>query len=342
MVSRQEQEQVLWHVRDQARRVFGEPLPQVFSVSARDAIEAHGRQDLEHLSASGVPGLKEKLTRFLLNEKQTEFLVRMCERIAEALREVPNSKEEADRLRSLHQQVAQERPNTPPLPLAADSGMPDSAPCFSSCRICSQLEQGIYDFLRVYQYDVMVSRDLQAKLAEQGGLCDFHTWQYEALASARGTCLGFSPLVERLAVRLREIAATSPSTAYGRELDSLRPTRGDCELCHVRIEIEQAAVAEFAVSLAAAANETMDRLSGLCLDHLRLVVEALETSEAKERLMTSQAAVLERLSEDMRRYALKYDGMRRYLANAEELTADRRALMVLAGHRNVNGLWKLQ
>jgi hypothetical protein len=34
-------------------------------------------------------------------------------------------------------------------------------------------------------------------------LCAFHTWQYEMLASPRGTCLGFAPLLEDLARRLR-------------------------------------------------------------------------------------------------------------------------------------------
>ncbi|HEV2160709.1 MAG TPA: hypothetical protein VGR52_00520 [Stellaceae bacterium] len=36
-------------------------------------------------------------------------------------------------------------------------------------------------------------------------------------------------------------------------------------------------------------------------------------------------------------YALKLDGVRRDLASAEETSADQRALMLLAGHRNLNG-----
>jgi hypothetical protein len=53
-------------------------------------------------------------------------------------------------------------------------------------------------------------------------------------------------------------------------------------------------------------------------------------------LILRQAALLERLSEDMRRFALKHDGLRRYLASEEETNAADRALLILAGHRTIN------
>jgi small GTP-binding protein len=340
-VSVEDRDQVLSHVRDQARRVFGDPPPQIFSVSARDAIEARKLQDRERFADSGIAHLKEELTRFLLTEKQTEFLLRMCERIDDALRDVPNSSEEAERLRALHQEIAQHRPNAAPLMSMADLGATDGMPPFSSCWICARLDRGIYDFLCKYQYDVIASRDLQAKLAERGGLCAFHTWQYEAVASPRGTCIGFSALLEQLADRFRGIVATSPAGTYAAEIEKLRPTPENCDLCRARIDIERKAVADMARSLTAIEAQAKTRFSGLCLDHLRLVLEAIEPSEAAKKLLIGEAGVLNRVSEDMRRYALKHDGVRRFLASKEELSADKRALMLLAGHRNVNGLWKL-
>jgi hypothetical protein len=38
----------------------------------------------------------------------------------------------------------------------------------------------------------------------------------------------------------------------------------------------------------------------------------------------------------MRRYALKHDGLRRFLASEEETSAADRAILMLAGHRTVN------
>lgn len=69
-----------------------------------------------------------------------------------------------------------------------------------------------------------------------------------------------------------------------------------------------------------------------------LFVPVIDPGETTRKLLISEANVLERVSEDTRRYALKHDGVRRFLATAEELTAARRALLSVAGHRNVNGL----
>jgi hypothetical protein len=55
-------------------------------------------------------------------------------------------------------------------------------------------------------------------------------------------------------------------------------------------------------------------------------------------LLLSESAALTRLAEDMRRYSLKRDGLRRDLVSEEDLSADRRALMLLGGHRNVFAL----
>ena len=42
------------------------------------------------------------------------------------------------------------------------------------------------------------------------------------------------------------------------------------------------------------------------------------------------------MADNLRRYALKHDGLRRYLASDEEEKAAERALMMLAGHRTLN------
>ena len=342
LVSPEERNQVLGHVREQARRVFGEPLPRVFSVSARDAMEATALQDHERFLASGIGELREELARFLLSEKQAEFLLRMCERVADELREVAHPGGEAERLRSLYQEIARQRPNAVPLVAVSDLGTTEVMPQFVSCEICAQLERGIYKYLCGYQYDIIVRRDLQAAFTASGGLCPFHTWQYEALATPRGTCIGFSGLLEQLAVRLREAAVAAPADACPAEIDKLRPTAQSCDLCRVRADLERTAVTTLAQSFVAADTQAKAGFTGLCLDHLRLVLAAIGPGEEAKTLLMGEATLMERVSEDMRRYALKHDGVRRDLASEEELSAAKRALILLAGHRNVNGLWKLQ
>ncbi len=340
-VSPEERNQVLAHVQDLALEVFGDPLPEIFSVSAREAMEANTQSDGNRYIASGVAHLREELARFLLNERQTEFLLRMCARIAEALRDMPNAQEVSERLRVTLGRITECKPNGRPVFTVAERNAAAGNPRFVGCSICERIDHGMYDFLCRYQYDVTTRREVQTQFVEHRGLCAFHTWQYEAMASPQGTCVGFSPLLERLAGDLRQIVATAPPFAYATEMKKLRPSAETCDLCRARLDIERAAVANIAHFVEAAAPRSGDDFFGLCLDHLRLVVEAIEPGETTKRLLSREADAIQRLAEDMHRYALKHDGVRRFLASAEELSADKRALMLVAGHRSVNGLRKL-
>jgi hypothetical protein len=68
-----------------------------------------------------------------------------------------------------------------------------------------------------------------------------------------------------------------------------------------------------------------------------MILRRIGPVSVARRLLLAEAAALQRLSADMRRYALKRDGLRRALASEEDPSAGRRALMLLGGHRNVFG-----
>ena len=56
----------------------------------------------------------------------------------------------------------------------------------------------------------------------------------------------------------------------------------------------------------------------------------------------SHAELLERTAEDLQRYAIKYDALRRHLTSEEERRASQLALLLLAGHRNLNASWTIE
>jgi GTP-binding protein EngB required for normal cell division len=331
LASTAERAEVLAHVTDQARRVFGEPAPSLFSVSAREALEAGHSRDSARYAASGVETLRSEVTRFLLTDRQSNFLLRMCERVAGALREVPYSREDSDRLRAIHESVARSRPDVrwKHPPDSAAGVMPDAA--FKRCEICEQLDKGLYDFLCHYQWEITSDRSTQDHLADHGGLCAFHCWQLGSIASPKTICVGLAPLVDRWARRLHEMATLADRSGQGAAWQELQP--GRCELCRTHISIEQEALAGMARRLEG--GEAAH--AGLCLMHLEGLTRAIGPGGVARRLLLCEDAALRRLAEDMRRYALKRDGLRRDLASDEDLSADRRALMLLGGHRNVFG-----
>jgi hypothetical protein len=103
----------------------------------------------------------------------------------------------------------------------------------------------------------------------------------------------------------------------------------------VRAKAESEAISSIAGRFSEQGMDTLNSLSAICIPHLALLSGALLDTKLFRKLMNHQAALLERLSEDMKRFALKHDATRRSLETKEEITAAERALLLIAGHRNV-------
>lgn len=78
--------EVVGFVQQAARRTLNGAEPRVFSVSAREALQAKLEGSQERLAESGLPDLETALTDFLQEEKAREFLIRSLERAASLVR----------------------------------------------------------------------------------------------------------------------------------------------------------------------------------------------------------------------------------------------------------------
>lgn len=342
LVGVEQREGVLRFVDQQLRQIFGRAPPRIFSVSSTEGQLAKRLSDSSRLAASGLPELEQELVRFLLAEKRTEFLLRMCDRVRELLMDLPESTE-ASKLRSqisaLNDQLGRiEEP-------ASNTSSGDFNPEFSNlhrvqtCEICAEVSRAIWDFICKYQYNLIIEREEQDRFAKRGGFCPFHTWEYQSVASAYGACNAYPSLLDHLA---DELDATASLCASNREtvssrLQSLLPTRADCALCVVHDEAEQEAIAAATKRLENDAGRTPPA-SALCIPHLVMIADKMRDERSFRKLLEYEAVILRRLSEDMRRFALKYDAVRRYMASREELTVAERGLLAAAGFRRVNFL----
>jgi tRNA U34 5-carboxymethylaminomethyl modifying GTPase MnmE/TrmE len=99
VVSKAERREVCQYVHDRLTEIFGGSAPQVFSVSAREALQGKLESNAAQLESSGVTALEEELTRFLIEDKSREFLGAMCKRSLQVLAET-KSDIDADGLRA--------------------------------------------------------------------------------------------------------------------------------------------------------------------------------------------------------------------------------------------------
>jgi hypothetical protein len=294
-------------------------LPQYVAEQGNSA--NHRRvSDAAMLAASGIAAFAEALIGFLVNDKSREFLLRMCQRIGGFFAELPRRSEVArlgEQLAALARRIDAVRGGAMPA-MAAEPSIGPIRPC----RICAHVSREHYDFLRTYQYDIIVVPGRQRELAERGGLCSIHIWGYEAAASPHGTRAGFAAVLDRLAARLLSAPGGSvPEPA--------------CIVCEARAAAEAAAVAAIVTGLRQNLEDALRSLGDLCMPHFRLLAAAIADPDIAARLFAREAALLQRVAEDMRRFALKHEGVRRYLAS-EETKAAQRALSLLGGHRTLN------
>jgi GTP-binding protein EngB required for normal cell division len=338
-VSSDERNAALGYVRDQLRTLFGSTSPKIFSVSAREGLEAKQRQDLQRLADSGIPTLEEELIGFLLNAKTTEFLLRMCDRVTDLVRDLPPSEKTKDliaQIEVLAKRIAENRHDAKVR--AAQYGTATALPSLQQlapCEVCGHINDALWDFLCKFQHNITVNHDEKRRLAESGGLCSFHTWQYEAVASPYGTCTGYPPLLHRLATSLRSAAsAEARPDALAARVKALLPTAERCVLCRVRAKAESDATSTLARRITAGGQKSLNSLSAICFPHFAMLSTVIRDPDLLRKLAAQQATILELVSEDMERYALKHDATTRFLQSREETTAAERALLLLAGDRN--------
>jgi len=340
--------QALAYVESQLRGLFEQDLPSIFSISARDGLEAKKTQDSQLLDASGLPQLEEALVQFLLAEKSSEFLLQMCNRVADLLIDLGSSAE----LSQLLHQV-----NT--LKIGLSKGTPDAyrytvigtasaaaataSQKFRPCEICEHIQKRSFHFLSHYQYELATNPKTQRDHAERGGFCSLHTWQYESIASPQGTCSGYPALLNHLATSLAKAAATelTPEAAKS-SIGRLLATAITCPLCRVRAKTEAEAIAAVAHRLAGDTGQQLSSLSAICLVHLRLLIGNFTNPEIIQELLVRESMLLQRIAEDMQRYSLKHEALRRYLASDEERDAALKALLSLVGHRSVSSPWRVE
>jgi len=323
-----ERADVLAHLGERLAAIFGALPEELYSFSARQALEARLNRDHAALAQSGLPAFEAALLDFLLNEKRREFLLGMCGRIGKVLGSTPGTEAEQARLAALRQEIAAVQSERVAVETA--TRIPSVLP---ECEICTCVADAVFSFLASYQYRLHGDQKARAELEERQGLCSPHTWQFEAMAAPREVCTGFAGVVERQADYLRATARSKPagSLACDSVAEAL-PSAESCVACALARHAAGEAAKAAAARLRRGGEAALKSLSAICIPHLPLLVRTLDERELTEKVLLRQAELLERLAEDMRHFALKRDGMQRHLTSKEEATASERGLRALLGN----------
>jgi small GTP-binding protein len=341
-----EQEQARQFVAEQLTASLERAPDPIHSISARQALEAKLSGNPRQLSESGIPGFETELLHFLTEDRAQLFLLNMYERAMHLLTEWSHLNESGwnaimERLRGRRESITGIGGPSEHIPEATDS----SADAWkldidrkTGCHICGGVLEATFRFLSRYQYELTIDPGAQQGHFRKHGFCPLHTWQYEGISSPYGVCVAYPTLAHGTAANLNHIAAGGGNAE---EVRRLVATPQSCPACEVRKQSEQTAVEEVA-DLARQAGGRTARIPACCLPHLAMVAECLGPGEPARKLLAVHATLLERTAEDLQRYALKHDALRRHLTSEEERRAAQIALLLLAGHRNLSSPWVIE
>lgn len=365
-VTDEEREEAIQFVKQTIHRYRWQKEPAIFSVSARQALKAKLADDRAALEQSGLPLLEASLMHFLLEERAEEFLSSMRARIVDSLSVNDGDAAQKQLEAFLHaeqtapQEVSparhesQAQIDSTAAAMAEDSSLRLQLHPKTGCQICAAILEAGIAFLSSDQYQLSTDPQAQQEHAQRHGFCPLHTWQYETVASPYGVCTAYPPLLHRMAAALAERAeAAEEQRAFLASMIALLPTRQSCRACEASRAAEQRAIEQWAEWMRRATPE--DRLPGCCLEHLQALLAQLEASESAAeqgiaehtaaihgaagpaaRLLRAHAQQFERTAEDLERYALRHDALRRSMTSLEERQAHQLALLLLAGHRSLS------
>jgi GTP-binding protein EngB required for normal cell division len=352
-VTEGEREQARSFVTDQLTATLGRSIREFYSISARQALAAKVAQDQLSLEESGVLAFEHDLLSFLADDRAQSFLEGMYQRTLESLsrwsRLSDSRSHEADWAALLQRLLNQQESITGiQTAFTASAEIRGSEPDVwklridkkAGCSICGSVLEATFRFLSKYQYDLTIRSEVQQEHTRRKGFCPLHTWQYEGISSPYGVCTAYPSLAHSVASQLNQIASDDCSSE--RRIDGLISTYQTCPACQVRRQAEEQAIADLA-ALASKTEAKGGEIPACCLAHLAPAIRVLGCNSPESRkLIAAHAALLERTAEDLERYALKHDALRRYLTSEEERRASQIALLLLAGHRNLSSPWTIE
>ena len=244
-----------------------------------------------------------------------------------------------DRLRRVDEAVSENR-DSEATGLHETDSLPPHSKITAYCEICVRCDNAVYGYMSKIQYELSASEAERTAHAKRGGFCPLHTWQYESVASPQGVCSAYPPLMFATGARLRGLMKHQGSPALA--LDGLRRTVAGANACLVCKLISSEEKKTAANVLRRLSGQEPTDFPAICMRHLETVLSLEPPAEIRRRLLDEQARVLERIAENMQRYALKHEGLRRHLMSEAEHFACEAGLARLVGLRKLTTAPKIR
>lgn len=235
------------------------------------------------------------------------------------------------------------QPSTSPRP--ANRVIPDAElmeAVRKPCQVCVHLADAMLKFMAKFQYKILVNENERTVLARRGGLCPLHTWQYSEIASPQGISSAYPQVLKDVSRRLSDLARSEAVRSLNDRSKGLVARPETCRACQEQATVEKRVLNEIFDGIHAPSDQEPARFPVLCIAHLGALLRKLPDETLARDLLEFEAALFERLAENMERYALKHDALRRYLNSDDDRVAYHRGLSQLVGDKRLQAPWRVE
>ena len=210
------------------------------------------------------------------------------------------------------------------------------------CTVCARVADAMFKFMASFQYKIIVNENERSTLASRGGLCPLHTWQYAEIASPQGISTAYPAVLRSVSQRLGLLSETDSPGGLSTRVTTLLADQEQCSACREQLALQDKATTELVNRLVPENGHEQSKIPVLCLPHLCAVLRKVSDPNLAQSLIDFQAALFERLAENMERYALKHDALRRGLQSGDEQVAYHLALSQLVGDKRLRTPWRVE
>jgi hypothetical protein len=205
------------------------------------------------------------------------------------------------------------------------------------CAVCRLTAASVHGYLSSLMYEYVNKPPTHIAVRAARGFCPTHAWHIEDQLNA--TALGVAVLYEGvLRTLLDDMGRVTPDSGRAqitRATNALKP-QGPCPACEHRDTVESHLLRnllehldqdEFAAGLR--------RSAGLCLHHLRLILDLNGHTTAKALLLSIQQDIWNRLQQELVEYKRKSDYRFAHEEMGSEGDSSRRVIEQLSGEKGL-------
>lgn len=205
------------------------------------------------------------------------------------------------------------------------------------CPVCRLTLDSVHHYLDSLIYEYVNKPATHEVVRAARGFCPAHAWHVQDAinASALGIAVLYEGVIRHLLADMGTVEPGDGRRQVSQAESALRP-REACPACEHQARVEEHLLRNLMTHIGAAEfAERFAASAGLCLPHLRQMLEQKGSAEHKAQVLTIQQAIWSALQAQLAEFMRKHDYRFTAEGMGEEGSSPRRSIEALSGQKGL-------